>query len=138
MKFEVVENPDPKLMTFFEKRLEEFNEVRWEIKKKIPLVVQVTDDAGDILAGVSARTFGAWLLIDNLWVSEKLRGQDIGTQILKTLEDTARKRGCKYAMLDTLNFQARPFYERFGYSVKWTMESYPTPKDCKHFLMKTL
>ena len=37
----------------------------------------------------------------------------------------AIKRGCKFALLDTLNFQAKPFYEKFGYKLQWAQENYP-------------
>lgn len=125
VKFEVVETPEKDLVDFFEKRLEEFNVARWEIKQKIPLAIRVTNDDGEIIAGAAGKTFGMWLLIDNLWVSEKMRGQDIGSKVLQMMESAARQRGCKYVLLDTLNFQARPFYERFGYKLQWTQEHYP-------------
>ncbi len=61
----------------------------------------------------------------------------MGTKILLMLEETAIKRGCKFVLLDTLNFQARPFYEKHGYEVKWTQQNYP--KDgCKYFMVKEL
>jgi GNAT superfamily N-acetyltransferase len=137
VKLEVIQNPSTEQMDFFEKRIEEFNVERWEVKKKIPIVIEVKSDSGEIIAGVAAKTFGNWLLIDNLWVKETYRGQDLGTEILKQLEDSARERGCIYALLDTLNFQARPFYEKFGYRVAWTQENYPKV-GCKHFMVKTL
>ncbi len=137
MKLEIIQNPDKDLADFFEARLEEFNVARWEVKKKVPLAVTVTDENGDIVGGAAGKTFGLWLLIDNIWVSEKLRGQDYGTKILKSLESAAIERGCQFALLDTLNFQARPFYERFGYKVQWTQANYP--KDgCKYFMVKNL
>lgn len=90
-----------------------------------------------MIAGLSARTFGNWLMIDNFWVSESLRGQQIGSQMLEEAERIARERGCIYAILDTLNFQARPFYEARGYSLEWTQEQYPKT-GCKYFMTKTL
>jgi GNAT superfamily N-acetyltransferase len=137
LQFETIQDPELSLMDFFEQRLEEFNIPQWEVKKKIPIVIQVKNDQGEILAGVSAKTFGYWLLIENLWVSEALRGQDLGSQILSSLEAEAKIRGCQYALLDTLNFQARPFYEKFGYKVAWTQEQYPKI-GCKFFMTKEL
>ena len=118
MKIEIIESPDKELMDFFENKIEEFNVAAWEIKKKIPLAVKIHKD-GVILGGASAKTFGLWLLIENIWVSEALRGQNLGTKILQMLEAEAIKRGCQFSLLDTLNFQAMPFYEKFGYKVQW-------------------
>lgn len=137
LEIEIVNKPDLDLIDFFEKRLEEFNIARWEVKEKIPLVLKVSGDNGEIIAGVSAKTFGLWLLIDNLWVSEKLRGQNLGSRILMKLERLAIDRGCQWSLLDTLNFQARPFYEKLGYKVQWTQNNYPR-EGCKHFMVKRL
>lgn len=137
MKIEIVENPTEDLVTFFKNKIEEFNVARWEIKKKFPLAIQMKDETGQIMAGAAAKTFGLWLLIDNIWVSEDLRGQNMGSKILKNLESAAKARGCNYALLDTLNFQAKPFYEKYGYKVQWTQNNYP--KDgCKFFMVKDL
>jgi GNAT superfamily N-acetyltransferase len=137
MKIELIEKPSKELADFFEKRIEEFNIARWEVKEKVPIVVNVTNEKGETVGGVAAKTFGVWLLIDNLWVSEELRGQDYGSKILKLLEECAKKRGCQFSLLDTLNFQARPFYEKFGYSVRWTQNNYPK-EGCKYFMVKDL
>jgi GNAT superfamily N-acetyltransferase len=137
MRLEVVETPDKALADFFEERLEEFNRARWTIKDKIPLAIKVTNDQGEIVAGCAGKTFGLWLMIDNLWVSETLRGQNYGSKILLQMHSAAQARGCKYVLLDTLNFQARPFYEKHGYKLQWTQNHYP--KDgCKYFMMKEL
>ena len=137
MKIEVVESPDAGLAEFFSKKILEFNLEHWEVKEKKSIAVKVCDKDGNIIAGASAKSFGLWLLLDNLWVSENLRGQNMGSKILEKLEQTAITRGCKFVLLDTLNFQARPFYERHGYSVQWTQKKYP--KDgCKYFMVKEL
>lgn len=137
MKIEVVDSPESHLAEFFEKKIEEFNLARWEVKRKQPLAIKVSNDQGVIVAGAAGKTFGLWLLIDNIWVDESLRGKNMGTQILEKLESAAKSRGCAYALLDTLNFQARPFYEKRGYSVQWTQKHYP--KDgAKYFMVKEL
>jgi ribosomal protein S18 acetylase RimI-like enzyme len=137
MQLEVINAPDKALCEFFNQRIEEFNLERWEVTERRPLVIRVTDLHGEIVGGVAARTFGEWLLIDNLWVSAKLRGQNWGSKILRQLEATALERGCKYSLLDTLNFQARPFYEKYGYKVEWQQKNYPRD-GCKYFMTKQL
>jgi ribosomal protein S18 acetylase RimI-like enzyme len=137
MKLELVEYPDQALIDFFDKRIEEFNLARWEVKEKKPLAVKVLGDSGEIAAGAAAKTFGLWMFIENLWIHESLRSQKIGTQILLMLETAAQDRGCRHVLLETLNFQARPFYEKHGYRVEWTQKNYP--KDgCKYFMVKDL
>ncbi|MEQ1877923.1 MAG: GNAT family N-acetyltransferase [Bdellovibrionia bacterium] len=137
LQVEVVENPGEELVDFFEKRLKEFNDRHWEVKEKVPLVVTVRNEANEIVAGAAGRTFGNWLLLDNLWVSERLRGLDMGSKVLAQMETTAAQRGCKSVLLDTLNFQAKPFYEKHGYKVEWVMPKYPRDGH-KYFMTKEL
>jgi ribosomal protein S18 acetylase RimI-like enzyme len=120
-----------------EQKIAEFNWQHWEVSERLPLGLKFESETGELLAGFSARTFGNWLQIDNLWVSESLRGQSIGAQLLTEAESIAIERGCIYAILDTLNFQARPFYEARGYTLQWTQEAYPKT-GCKYFMVKHL
>lgn len=137
MKISVVENPEQQFVDFLNNKISEFNWANWEVTERLPLAVEVKDESGEVVAGAAARTFGNWLLLDTLWVSETLRGQNIGSQILKSLEAAAKQRGCVKCLLDTLNFQAMPFYEKYGYETQWIQEHYP--KDgCKYFMVKVL
>ncbi|MCL1050630.1 GNAT family N-acetyltransferase [Shewanella abyssi] len=118
-------------------KIAEFNWQHWEVSERLPLGLKLESETGELLAGFSGRTFGNWLMIDNLWVSESLRGQKIGHQLLAEAESIAHSKGCKFALLDTLNFQAKPFYEARGYQVKWTQLAYPAT-GCKYFMVKPL
>jgi GNAT superfamily N-acetyltransferase len=137
MKIEILDEPDEKLIDFLDKKIAEFNWANWEISERKPLAVQIKDDIGNIIAGSSARTFGNWLLINTLWVDESLRGKQLGTKILNELECAAKNRGCTLSMLDTLNFQAMPFYKKYGYITKWVQQDYPKT-GCKYFMVKVL
>jgi len=137
MKIEVIENPEQALIDFLDKQIADFNWANWEVSKRLPLAVQVKNDQGEVIAGAAARTFGDWLLIDTLWVSEELRGQDVGSKVLTELEMAGKKRGCVKCLLDTLNFQAMPFYQKYGYEIQWTQEGYPKT-GCKYFMVKVL
>ena len=136
-EIEFVNEPSQDLVDFFDKKIEEFNLARWEVKTKEKYAFKVHNDQGEIVAGAAGWSFGYWLFLANLWVSEELRGQKMGLKILKEIEELGAKRGCKYVMLDTLNFQARPFYEKYGYEVKWTQENYPK-EGCKYYMVKEL
>lgn len=52
-------------------------------------------------------------------------------------EDEGRLRGCIGVYLDTFDFQARPFYEKLGFTVFGTLEDYP-PGHRRFFLKKRL
>ncbi len=137
MNIEVVEVLDKELVEFIDKKLNEFNFARWDVKEVKPLAVKVTGEKGEVVAGSSARTFGNWMLLDTLWVSDEMRAHGLGSRILAQMEASAKNRGCKFVLLDTLNFQARPFYEKHGYQVQWTQNFYPKT-GCKYFMVKEL
>lgn len=135
MKLDVIQQPEQELIEFLDARIAEFNWAHWEVSERLPIAVQYTDEQGQILAGAAGRTFGNWLQLNTLWVSEKLRGQDIGSQLLTAIEAAARERGCIYCFVDTLNFQAMPFYKKHGYQVEWVQEQYPKT-GCRYYMTK--
>lgn len=99
--------------------------------------VFVSNAQGKKLAGLTGSTSGNWLRIDMLWVSEAMRGQGVGSQLMQAAEEEARRRGCLYAQVDTVSFQARPFYEKLGYTLRFSLDHYPRHHQ-RHYLSKAL
>ncbi len=50
-------------------------------------------------------------------------------------EQEAVKRGCRYAHLETIDFQALPFYQKLGYEIFATLQNYP-PGHVRYSLTK--
>lgn len=100
--------------------------------------VYVRDDKGVMLGGLIGVRKGDWLNIKYLWVSDAVRGSGVGRQLIKTAEDEARRKGCTHALVDTVSFQARPFYEKQGYQLQLSLQDYPYPGMQRHYLTKTL
>jgi GNAT superfamily N-acetyltransferase len=94
-------------------------------------------ERGEVLGGLLAMIWGGWLQVRTLWVSEMARRQGHGSRLLEAAEAYARERACKGVCLDTFSFQARPFYERHGYTVFAIQEDNP-PGHSRHFLEKRL
>ena len=90
-----------------------------------------------MLAGLTGETFGNWLCIQFLFVSEQFRVKGIRSKLLEAAEKEAMRRGCKYAFVDTFSFQALAFYKKHGYRVVFSLEEYPyTGK--RHYFTKEL
>jgi ribosomal protein S18 acetylase RimI-like enzyme len=66
-----------------------------------------------------------WMTIHRLWIDEAYRRAGIGRRLLEAAEEEARKSGCLHVAVDTMEFQARGFYEKLGYSVYAVQEDYP-------------
>jgi GNAT superfamily N-acetyltransferase len=102
-----------------------------------PLGVFLRDEHGTLVGGVWGYVNWNWLFVGYVWVSETLRGSGYGRQLMTTIEEAARDRGCQYAHLDTFSYQARPFYEGLGYTVFGTLDNYP-PGHQRFFMKKAL
>ena len=136
MKLTVLENPSSELIAFLDKQIIEFNWAHWEVSERLPLAVEICD-GDETIAGAHGRTFGNWLQITSLWVSEAHRHLGLGKQVLEAIENAGKARGCISVVLDTLNFQAKPFYEKYGYQVQWVQENYPKT-GAKYYMTKQL
>ena len=99
---------------------------------------KITDDNGNIIAGCVAKMY-CWnvLYIDILWVDEHYRKQGLGSVLLKAVEQTAEEKGCYLVHLDTFDFQAKEFYEKYGYTLFGTLEDCPEGH-CRYYLKKQL
>ena len=77
-----LENTDSKKTQELGNLIRAYNRSKREPSKSEPLNIYVEDEQGNLLAGMAAETFGNWLEIEYLYVSEDLRGQGIGSKIL--------------------------------------------------------
>jgi ribosomal protein S18 acetylase RimI-like enzyme len=66
-----------------------------------------------------------WLYVAKLWISASHRGAGHGIELMAAAEAHARVRDCLGVYLDTFDYQARPFYEKLGYTIFGTLEGYP-------------
>ncbi len=101
------------------------------------LCVFARDDEGNIIGGITARTYWNYLDIKFLWVHEQHRGGGLGSKIMQAAEAEALRRGCTGAFLDTFSFQARGFYEGLGYAQFGQLSGF-NGKFERHFMQKTL
>jgi len=103
-----------------------------------PLRLMVFRDGEDAPAGgIHGHCYAAWLHVVMFYLPEDLRRGGLGAQLLRRAEEEARARGCVGVYLDTLSFQARPFYEKQGYTLFGTLPDNP-PGHSRYFMMKRL
>ena len=114
-----------------------YNRSKREVAESEPLNLYVEGEHGEIMAGLVAETFGNWLEIEYLFVKEDLRGQGIGSQLLHQAESEAKKRNCRFAFVNTYQFQAPAFYQKHGYKEVFTLKDYPYTGQ-RHYYQKDL
>jgi ribosomal protein S18 acetylase RimI-like enzyme len=92
---------------------------------------------GKIVAGACGRTEFGRLFVDFLWVAEDLRRLGLGTEALERLEEAARERGARDALIETMSDRVAALYRRVGYREIATIEAY-VGQFTKHVLLKRL
>lgn len=105
--------------------LKAYNLSHREPSEKVPLGIYYENEKGEKQAGLVGETFGNWLCIEYLFVSEELRGQGIGKKIIESAEEEAKRRGGKYVFVDTFSFQAPGFYQKLGFKEVFALNHYP-------------
>lgn len=114
-----------------------YNRSKREAAESEPLNLYIEDENGQLMADLVAETFGNWLEIEYLFVKENLRGQGIGSQLLQQAESEAKKRNCRFAFVNTYQFQAPAFYQKYGYKEVFTLKDYPYTGQ-RHYYQKDL
>ena len=115
----------PSDATFVRESLASFNVATTGLSYYSPLAIFLKDERGAVLGGALGHVWGGWLNLEFLWVTEPFRGKGYGANLLEAAEDEARTQGCHGVFLTTFSFQARPFYEKFGYEVVADIPDYP-------------
>ncbi len=89
------------------------------------LVFRASDAEGNIAGGciLLIRSWGRAVL-NALWVDGRHRGRGLGSMLIREAERAARVNGCYVLCLGTLDFMARPLYEKHGFTL------FSLTKDC--------
>lgn len=125
MKLTIEQDNQSEIASFLSQKIIAFNHQHWQITDKQPLALTYRDDQNTIIAGVSGVTFGNWLHLERLWVDEPYRKHGLGAKLLQQIEQQAKQLGCTQVLVDTLEFQAKPFYLKYGYNVEFEQHNYP-------------
>jgi GNAT superfamily N-acetyltransferase len=113
------------LDSLLDDRIYEFNaEVTGQFDGRL-LAGAIRTAQGEVVAGFSGHTWGAYCELSYVWVHESYRGQDLGSQLVQAAEAEAKLRGCEKVILATHSFQAPGFYERLGYERLFALEDVP-------------
>ena len=92
---------------------------------------------GPVAGGLWGMSLWGSFYIALVVTPEGARGQGLGSDLMRRAEAEARARGCRQMWLDTYDFQARPFYERLGFTVFGQIDG-PAPMFPRWFMQKAL
>ncbi|MFJ6797260.1 GNAT family N-acetyltransferase [Streptomyces sp. NPDC091268] len=92
-----------------------FNTAATGVSDRGTFSAKVTDEAGELVGGLTAWTWGTLCGIELLWVREDRRKDGWGSTLLQAAEREAQRRGCDRVAVSSFTFQAPGFYQRHGY-----------------------
>jgi|HubBroStandDraft_4_1064222.scaffolds.fasta_scaffold499597_1 GNAT superfamily N-acetyltransferase len=80
------------------------------------IAIFVTDpESGATLGGIYGGSYMGQMSIERVYLPETLRGDRLGSRLLRMAEDEARRRGCSRLTLNTMEIQAQGFYLKLGF-----------------------
>ena len=85
--------------------------------EKRKIAAYASDDSGTMVAGLIGEIINGRLYMEDLWVSPAVRNCGVGTRLLKSLEEYAKKNRIVHLRLHTSSAEALAFYRRRGYRV---------------------
>ena len=95
------------------------------------------NESGEIIGTITGRAYYNEVHIGDLIIDKRFRGQDIGTKLVKAVEEEYQNKGFDKITLTTFGFQAPEFYKKLGYSLEFVRED-KDPKLSKYFYCKAL
>lgn len=87
----------------------------------IYFAICIEDEGQNLIGGISGYYFNEYVLVQWASVDEAYRKTGIGTRLFNYLDEFALSKNCKFIHLETMEFQARKFYEKFGFVVEATI-----------------
>lgn len=88
-----------------------------------PIVFEMRKE-NESLGCVVVHLFWGQLHIKYLFVEEPYRRQGVGRQLMEEALEFGRKRGCTFAFVETMSFQAPTFYEKLGFKKDLVREGF--------------
>jgi GNAT superfamily N-acetyltransferase len=101
------------------------------------ITAAIRDAAGGLHGGVIGRLAGDSVYVEVVWTDDEARGQGLGAEAMRLVEDEAKRLGAREAWLYTMSFQAKPFYEKLGYT-QFAELAWLDGRHARHFMRKDL
>jgi GNAT superfamily N-acetyltransferase len=102
-----------------------------------PVQYYLRGEGDEVLGGLLGNIWGTWMHVHILWVAQVARGKGHASKMMQAAEEYALRRGCTGVHLETFSFQARPIYEKLGYTVFGELSDYPAGHS-EFFMKKSL
>lgn len=90
-----------------------------------------------IIGAAVVKTFWGALHVKYLYLDSDYRGQGIGKQLMNQALQKGKSLGCRFAFVETMNFQAVDFYKSLGFIEEFVRSGYDKGTSF-HYMRKDL
>lgn len=108
------------------------------LKKKMdritPFGIFIKNSHGVVLGGVNGFSCYGCLYVDMLWLKDELRKKGLGKKLMMEAEKVGLERRCTFSTVDTMDWEALPFYQKFGYRVEFIRQGFE--KESKMYMLR--
>lgn len=94
----------------------------------------IEDEQKEIFGVVNGVTYYGCLYVDMLWIHNKLRNKGWGTKLMQEAEIIGKGQNCSFATVNTMDWEALPFYQKLDYTIEFVREGYE--KNSKMYLLR--
>ncbi|MBS0654702.1 MAG: GNAT family N-acetyltransferase [Verrucomicrobia bacterium] len=101
-----------------------------------PISFELSDN-GAFVGAIVVQLFWEQLHIKYLFVEENYRGQGIARRLMNHALEYGKKRGCQFAFVETMSFQAPAFYQKMGFKIEFSRSGYAA-NTTFHYLKRSL
>lgn len=88
-----------------------------------PISFELFEDV-EFVGAIVVQLFWKQLHIKYLFVEEKFRGKGLARQLMNHALEFGKKRGCQFAFVETMSFQAPEFYQKMGFMIEFSRTGY--------------
>jgi GNAT superfamily N-acetyltransferase len=137
MKTALEDDPEDKVLAQMIAGLRAFNLAAVPDLKSHKITAAIRDEAGALHGGVVGRLAGDSVYMEVVWTDDEARGRTFGSEAMRLVEEEAKRLGAREAWLYTMSFQAKPFYEKLGYT-QFAELPWLDARHARHFMRKDL
>ena len=94
-------------------------------------------DKDMFVGAIVVQVFWGQLHIKYLFLNENYRGRGLGCQLMNHALEFGKKRGCRFAFVETMSFQAPAFYQKMGFTIEFSRAGF-AKNTSFHYLKKDL
>lgn len=91
----------------------------------------------EFVGAIIVQLFWGQLHIKYLYVEKPYRGQGIACELMKHACEFGKLRGCHFAFVETMSFQAPEFYQKMGFKIEFSRSGY-SKNTTLYYLKKNL